>query len=98
MASVFRRFTGPILLLLVTLAFQTSGLVNVWVAVGFGVGAVIWGLIALITWKPVKSESKRIGIRMKGGTGKFRKTKIRAQDIAMDTKDTELDMKDTDIK
>ena len=40
----------------------------------------------------------RTGIRMKGGKGTFEKTRIRGQDIAIDTDDTKLDMKDTDIK
>jgi len=98
MTSVFRRFGGPGFTLLVALGFQLSGLENMWVAIGLWASAGIWGLVALLSWEPVKRAGTRTGIRMKGGKGTFESTKIRGQDVAIDTNDTELDLKDTDIK
>lgn len=40
----------------------------------------------------------RIGIRMKGGSGDFEDTKMRNQGIGIDTEDTRLKLKKTDIQ
>jgi hypothetical protein len=41
---------------------------------------------------------KRTGIHMKGGKGDFERTKIRKQDVSINTEDTDLKTKDTDIE
>lgn len=41
---------------------------------------------------------KRIGIHMKGGKGDFERTKIRKQDVSINTEDTDLKTKDMDIE
>jgi hypothetical protein len=61
--ETFRRFAGPVISFLVGSGLQVSGFTSVWLAVTLWTIAVVWGVIALLTWEPVRQIVRRFAIR-----------------------------------
>lgn len=63
---------------------------------------IILAIYGYMRYRKEKQSSEHIGtrtgIRMKGGKGDFERTKIRKQDVSINTEDTDLKAKDTDIE
>ena len=76
-----------------------------WHSVAIGVFGIICILIAVYRHFISKPQAQveinnpqKTGIRMQGGKGKFRNTKIRNMDVGIETTDTDLEAEDTDIE
>ena len=76
-----------------------------WCSVAIGVFGIICISIAAFRHFISKPQAqveinkpRKTGIRMQGGKGKFRNTKIRNMDVGIETTDTDLEAEDTDIE
>jgi hypothetical protein len=86
-------------LLSLILNFYTAISLGLWFWIWLSIGLLIFvvSVIAVIYGRE-KQVDKRTGIRMSGGKGTFKDTRISGQDVAIDVNATELNMEDTDIK